>query len=214
MATRRSGVRRLVPDLTGSVRRAALVVGFTGVETAALAAWLGLVRDAPPASATAAAGLALLFVGLFVEHYLTSRAVDGPAASFPALRVGVLSASEAALWALWLTVAERVGGAAGFVAAAVVLAVLLVPQHTLEDGVLRGEGLLSGVADVGTLGFSVIEAAGSTAWLVFVLRGEATLPLLRELGLAGVDPAAVGVAVLAGTLLVEHVVGVAYARRE
>ncbi|WP_435062608.1 hypothetical protein [Halobaculum sp. EA56] len=213
MATREPGAGASRSRLSGAVRLSTLVVAFTGVETVALVVWLALVRDAPAASAGAAAGLGVLAVGLFVEHYLTNRAVNGAGASFPVGRVALFSGSEAGLWALWLVIAERVAGPGGFLAAGVVLAALLVPQHTVEDNVLRGAGLFSSLVDARTVGFSVIESAGATVWLVFVLRPDAVAPLLRDLGVVGVGPAAAGIAVLAASLLVEHVVGVSFSRR-
>lgn len=213
MATRESVGGRWLSRLSGAVRLSALVVAFTGVETVALVIWLAFVRDAPVLSERALAGLTVLVAGLFLEHYLTNRAVNGAAATFPIGTVALVSATEAGLWVLWLGVAEEVGGAVGFVAAAALLGALLVPQHTVEDNVLRGRGLFSDLLDTGTLGFSVIEAVGSTAWLVLVLRGDAAVPLLRDLGLGGVDPALVGFALLAVTLLIEHVVGVSFSRR-
>ncbi|QZP38799.1 hypothetical protein [Halobaculum magnesiiphilum] len=213
MATRTSGVGGSISRLSGAVRLSALVVSFTGVETVALVVWLALVRDVPAMSTTAAAGLGVLGVGLLLEHYLTNRAVNGAGASFPLGRAALFSASEAVLWALWLGIAERVAGARGLLVAAVVLAVLLVPQHTVEDNVLRGRGLFSSVLDPRTIGFSVIESAGATVWLAFVLHGDEAAPLLRDLGAGGVDPAIVGIAVLGASLLVEHVVGVSLSRR-
>lgn len=175
------------------------------------------MRDAPVASRAAAVGAAVLVVGLVVEHVLTDVAVNGVDLSLPAGKVVLVSVSETALWVLWLAVAERVGGVEGLLAAGAVLAVLLVPQHTVEDGVLRGEGLLSDLVDLGTLGFSVIEAAGATVWLALVVRPGLFAPTLSRLlagtPAAGTDPAAVGLGVLVAALLVEHSVGVRFSRR-
>ncbi|MFC7070850.1 hypothetical protein [Halobaculum lipolyticum] len=213
MATHESGVRGLLAAALGTLRRSALLVSFTAVETVALVVWLAFVRDAPVVSADAAAGLSVLLVGLLLEHYLTNRAVNGADARFPLGRAALFSASEAALWALWLAVAESVGGVGGLVAAAVVLAALLVPQHTVEDNVLRGERLFASLLDARTVGFSVVESVGSTLWLAAVLRPRLAAGLLSDLGVGGVDPAVGGVAVLAAALLVEHVIGVSFSRR-
>jgi hypothetical protein len=154
----------------------------------------------------------VLLVGLFVEHIFTDFAVNGLNLSFPVGKVFVFSATETALWAVWLLVAERVDGQTGLVAAGVVLAVLLVPQHTIEDNVLRGGGLLSRLVALGTVGFSAIEAASATVWLAFVLQPELFDGLLVG-PLETVEPALVGLGVLAGGLLVEHLIGVRFSSR-
>lgn len=193
--------------------RTALIAGFTVVETAALAGWLSFVRDAPTVSVAVAIGLGVLLVGLVVEHVLTDFAVNGVALSLPRAEVVVFSASETALWAVWLVVAERLGGAVGVLVAGVVLAVLLVPQHTIEDNVLRGRGLLADLADLGTAGFSLVEAVAATLWLAFVLRLAVVEPVLvGQLGAVGAD--VVGLAALAALLFVEHTMGVRFSSRD
>jgi hypothetical protein len=199
--------------LFGRLNRLVLITLFTLIETAALGAWLALVEDAPTVSQATALGLGILVVGLVVEHVLTDLAVNGFDLSLPGWRVLVFSVSETALWALWLVVAERVGGVEGFVAAAVVLAVLLVPQHTIEDNVLRGKGLFANLVDSGTVGFSILESAGATVWLVFVLSPDLVDSLLVGTPLATVDPAFVGLGILAIALFVEHIIGVRFSRR-
>ena len=213
MATPTRGTRtgRLV-DLWTALR-VGLIGLFTGVETVALVAWLALVADAPLVSRAAAVGLAVLVGGLLVEHVITDLAVNGPNLSLPFGKVVLVSASEALLWVGWLAIAERVAGLRGSLVAGAVLAVLLVPQHSVEDNVLRGRGAFSSVLTSGTVGFSVLEAASGTAWLLLVTRDAALEARLADLGLPGVDVAVVGVAVLAVGLFFEHVVGVAFARR-
>jgi hypothetical protein len=197
----------------GAVARVGLVGVFTGVETLALVLWLAVVEGAPLASQATAVGLTILVAGFVLEHVLTDVAVNGFDLSFPSVRILGISLSEAILWVLWLVVAELVGGLAGLLAAAAVLAVLLVPQHTVEDNVLRGRRPLSSLFNPGTVGFSVVEAVGSTIWLFLVFRGAEARPVLLDLGLAGVRPEVLGVAVLAGTLFVEHVTGVMFSDR-
>ena len=202
----------------GLFNRTVLVVLFTGVETAALGVWLALVEDAPALSQAAALGLGVLLVGLVLEHVLTDAAVNGRF-SLPGGRVLFFSATETALWALWLVIAEQVGGLAGVAVAGVILAVVLVPQHTIEDNVLRGRGLFSRLFDSGTIGFSIIETAGATVWLALVFDGSLlteALDTLTEFGVPltlDIDPALVGLGVLALALLLEHVVGVRFSRR-
>jgi len=213
MATTESTSQAQSSGFLAGVVRVVLVVLFTGVETVALVTWLALVLDAAPVSQTAAVGLGVLFVGLVVEHFLTDQAVNGVDLSFPVGAALVFSATEAALWALWLVVAERVGGIEGLVVAGALLAILLVPQHTIEDNALRGAGLLSSLLDLRTLGFSIIEGLGATVWLLFVTQTSVVEPLLTDLGVSTAGPETVGVAILAVALLVEHVVGVSFSRR-
>lgn len=213
MATHESSAGSAVSRLSSFLTRYVFIAVFTAIETAALAVWLVLVADAPAVSQAAAIGLGVLFVGLLVEHVLTDVAVNGVDLSFP-VRAGIFfSATETALWALWLVIAERVAGLEGFLVAGVVLAVLLVLQHSIEDNALRGRGLFSRLLNGGTFGFSVLEAAGATAWLVFVQRPDLVEPRLAEFGFGGVDPAAVGLGILAVALFVEHAIGVAFSRR-
>ena len=213
MATTESTSQTRSSGFLSGVVRFVLVVLFTGVETVALVAWLALVLDAAPVSQTAAVGLGALFVGLVVEHFLTDQAVNGVDFSFPLGAALVFSATETALWALWLVVAERVGGLEGLLVAGVVLTVLLVPQHTIEDNALRGKGLISKLVDLRTLGFSIVEGVGATVWLLFVTQTAVVEPLLTDLGVSAVGPETVGVAILALALLVEHVIGVGFSRR-
>lgn len=223
MATHEHAERSTSRNVAWALGRFVLITLFTGVETVALGVWLFLVRDAPIASRAMAVGLGVLLVGLIAEHFLTDLAVNGSAASVPGGGAITVSLTETALWAVWLVVAERVGGLRGILVAGIVLAALLVPQHTVEDSLLRGRGLLSDLADVNTLGFSILEAAGATLWLVFVLQSDLVTPLLARVGTvevgpllvdaAALDPEFVGLALLAITLFVEHNVGVSFSRQ-
>jgi hypothetical protein len=211
MVTSRHGVE--TETVLESVGRVTVIGAFTGVETVALVVWLALVDGVPATSTTAAVGLGILAVGLVVEHTLTDVAVNARGLRLPGIGVLVVSVSEAVLWALWLGIVDEVPGLGAFALACGALALLLVPQHTLEDNVLRGRPLLSRFLDPWTFAFSVVEAAGATAWLLFVRRPDLLAPRLAEFGLSATDPAVVGVGILVVSLFVEHVIGVAYSRR-
>jgi hypothetical protein len=233
MATQRTSWAAQSARLVESVGRVTLIGVFTGVETIALVVWLGFVQNSPAASQMAAIGLGILAIGLFVEHYLTDLAVNGWGSTFPVGPAVLFSATEAGLWALWLGIVENVPArlvvdslaslgvtlpaglaeTADFLLAAVILTILLVPQHTVEDNVLRGRGTFSSLFRVGTLSFSVVESFGATAWLLFVVRPDVVEPLLADLGVGAVATATLGVGLLAGSLLVEHLIGVSFARR-
>lgn len=203
-------------SLTGlqATVRTLLMVGFTLVETVALGLWLALVQGAPLISAASAVGIGVLTLGLVVEHVLTDATVNGLSLSLPVGRLVGISVTEALLWAVWLGIAERLGGLDGVLVAGVVLTVLLVPQHSVEDNVLRGEAPLSTVFDLNTVGFSLVEGVGATVWLALVFEGAQFSALLGALGLGGVDPSVVGLAALGVFLLVEHDIGVTLARQE
>lgn len=191
-----------------------LMVAFTLVETVALGVWLALVEGAPVVSTASAVGIGALTVGLVLEHVLTDATINGLSVSIiPDGQILGVSLSEALLWAVWLGVAEEFGGVDGILIAGVVLALLLVPQHTIEDNVLRDADPFESVLDLGTVGFSVVEAVGATVWLLLVFESAQFSGLLAAIGLGGIEPAAVGLGALAVVLFIEHDIGVALARR-
>jgi hypothetical protein len=70
-----------------------------------------------------------------------------------------------------MTASQRTGSSLGFGTRSVLIVaftgvavagVVLVPQHTVEDNVLRGRGLFADLFAAGTIGFSIVEAAGAT----------------------------------------------------
>lgn len=222
MATQERSERSTARSVAAAFARFVLGIVFTGVETLALGVWLTLVVGTPAVSRATAIGLGILLGGLVVKQFLTDLAVNGFDASFPGGRMLTVSVTETALWALWLAVAERVGGLDGILVAGIVLTVLLVPQHTVEDSVLRGRGLLADVLDLNTLGFSVVQAGGATVCLIFVLRRDLVAPFMEAVGtvtagplsvdVAALDPTFVGVALLGAALYVEHNMGVSFSR--
>jgi len=211
MATFEQGTRSSISGLVTTARVLSILV-FTGVETAALALWLSIVEGVTVASLTATVGLGILVVGLGIEHLLTDVTVNGLNLSAPVWTILGLSVSEAVLWAIWLAVAETATGLGGYVLAATVLAVLLVPQHTVEDNALRGTDPFSSILDLGTIGFSIIESVGATIWLVLVFDPALVIDRLPSGTLGGFDPATVGLALLALALFVEHNIAVTYSR--
>ncbi|WP_135806242.1 hypothetical protein [Halorussus marinus] len=213
MATHEHRRPNTVRGIAAALGRIVLVVAFTAVQAAALAVWLGTVRDAPVGSGSLVVGIAILLGGLVVEHALTDLAVNGRAATLPDAASVAVGAAEGALWALWLAVAGRVGGVEGVLFAGVALGATLVVHHTVEINDLRGRTPFAGVLNLGTIGISAVEAAGATAWLLVVTRREAVGRLLEAVGIGGVEPATVGVGLLAVALFVEHTAGVALARR-
>lgn len=191
---------------------------FTLVETVTLGVWLVLVRDAPALSRIALLGAGVLVVGLVVEALINTVVVTG-LGRLPLGAITAFSVTEALIWILWLGVAERLGGLTGVAVAGVVLFVFMLPQHSIEDNVLRGRGALSDLIEPGTVVFTVVEALGATVWLALVFRGP---ELLRMVGvdafpITAPSPlglgASVGLLLLALALFVEHEMGVQFALR-
>ena len=206
---RRSGI----VGMAVGVARLVLVVAFTGVETIALGVWLAVVADAPTRSTVFVAGSVVLAAALVVEHLVTDVAVNGPRLSVPFARVTLASVTETALWIAWLVIARSVGGVTGLLAAGGALALLLVPQHAGEDGLLREESLLSALTTTAVLEISLLEAAGATAWLAIVGGTVSPAALHRFATLAGVEGETIGLGILALALLIEHTLAVRFARR-
>ncbi|WP_436928651.1 hypothetical protein [Halosimplex halobium] len=201
-------------DRVAAACRWALVVGVTGVEAAALSVWLALLAGASPRSREAVVGAVALAAALLVGQFLVDLAVNGPAVGFPLGRTLAVSVSEAALWTGWLAVVAALGGARGLFVGGVAFAVALAAQHTAEIDALRGVPPGSRLFDVRTVGYSLVTAAGATAWLALE-TGLASAGSLADLAAAaGLAPGTVGFAVLVAALLVEHAIGVAIARRE
>ena len=175
------------------------IIVFTIVEVASLAVWLALVQ-----SGLAIVGIVVLAVGFIVEHLLSYNVINRRGlldlTGLPVLKKAVVSLIETGIWALWLTLASlnllpvaRLNA----ILAAVVLAVLLIVEHTLSDNVFKDKGLFSRLVDGRTIGFSIIEAAGAALWLTLV---QANL-------------AVVGIGVLAVISFIEHTMAVSLGRR-
>ena len=169
---------------------------FTLVEAAALITWLALVRGAANIGATIA-GLAVLAVGITLEHILAYNVVHGRGLlnlrGAPIGQKAVVSAIETVIWALWLALVDL-----NAIVAAVVLAGLLIVEHTLSDNVFKSKGLFSRLIDTRTIGFSLIEAVGAAIWLALV---QANLAL-------------VGIVILLVASFIEHLMAVDLGRRE
>src|SRR5688572_13256678 len=174
---------------------------FTIVEGVALVTWLALVRsDAgiyQVSTGSLVAGLAVLAVGFTVEHLVAYNVIHNrelfELQGLPIGQKAVVSLIETTIWALWLVLADL-----NMILAAVVLAGLLILEHTLSDNVFKGKGLFSRLLDGRTIGFSLIEAVGAAIWLTLV---EANL-------------AVVGVLILVIASFIEHLLAVALGREE
>lgn len=206
----------MAPDR--SLGRTIGIIVFTVIETIALGVWLALVQDAPTLSTIALIGAGILFIGLFFEALVNSIVVNG-FGDFPLGAIGTFSLTETLIWIVWLLLAEALGGLIGVGIAGVILFVLMLPQHSIEDNVLGGRPLFSNVLEVGTAVFTFVEAAGGTVWLALVFHGS---DLLAGVGIDSVPilstfipelGAAIGILLLGVALLIEHEMGVQFAFR-
>lgn len=176
------------------------IATFTVVEVAALVIWLTLVRgEAGPFqmdSVLIAAGLAILALGITIEHLLSYNVINKrplfKLGGLPAGKKLVVSVIETGIWAIWLILSGTTP-----LVAALVLAVLLVFEHTFSDNVFKDSGVFSRLLNVRTVGFSLIEAAGAAVWLALVGAGQQIA----------------GIAVLVLTSFIEHTMAVNLGRR-
>jgi hypothetical protein len=191
-----------------------LVVAVTGVEAAALSVWLALLAGASPAARDVTVGAVVLAAAFLVCQFLVDLAVNGSAVGFPLGRTLGVALSETAVWTGWLAVVAAIGGSRGAFVGSVAFAVALALQHTAEVDALRGAPLGSRLVDPSTVGYSLVTAAGATAWLALETGLASVGPLAGLAADAGLAPDIVGLGALAAALLIEHVAGVAVARRE
>ena len=152
------------------------------------------------------AGQILLWAGFLVERtavILWLRYVNGSddpdsiAGSTPAKIIGaivVLTLIEIVIWAVWLTVSDRMGMVVG----AVLLAVMIHSLHSLEMAVVKKTPLGTFFTNRNTVFFSIMEFMGGTLWLYF---GHGGNPML-------------GAACLLIGLSVEHLIQGATLKRE
>ncbi|MBM2848039.1 MAG: hypothetical protein HW418_981 [Anaerolineales bacterium] len=158
--------------------------------------WLALVRGQANIGLMLA-GLAVLAVGFTIEHLLAYNVIHERGLldlrGVPIGQKAVVSVIETAIWALWLALAEL-----NAIVAAIVLAGLLIVEHTLSDNVFKHKGLFARLIDGRTIGFSLIEAVGAAIWLALV---EASL-------------AVVGIVILVVASFIEHSMAVALGRKD
>ena len=158
--------------------------------------WLALVRGQANIGLMLA-GLAVLAVGFTIEHLLAYNVIHERGLldlrGVPIGQKAVVSVIETAIWALWLALAEL-----NAIVAAVVLAGLLIVEHTLSDNVFKHKGLFARLIDGRTIGFSLIEAVGAGIWLALV----------------DADMAILGIVILVVASFIEHMLAVALARKQ
>lgn len=157
------------------------VVVFTIVETVTLGVWLALAIQG-----RAVLAFVVLAVGLSIEH-ITRLALFGRFSWQAAVEKTLVSVIEAAIWAVWEALFNP---RLGLVIAGVILAALLIVEHTLTRNVVQRTGLFQRLVDASTIGPSLIEGAGAGIWRSLVTRGQ---PII-------------GLAVFAAANLIEHLI--------
>lgn len=135
-------------------------------EFAALTGWLILLGDHRTAAADA-----LLWSGFAIERIAVAswvRSVYAPGegvASSPLWEMGlfiiVITIAEVGIWSVWLdsTTTRGVWLAGGL------LLVLIHVLHSIEMGAVKRKNPLVYAVNVRTIFFSIMEAAGATAWI-------------------------------------------------
>ena len=174
---------------------------FTIVEVATLVIWLALVRSDTGiyqvSISSIVAGIAALAVGITIEHVLAYNVINLRGLltlrGAPVGKKAVVSVIETGIWALWLALAGL-----NAIVAAIVLAGLLIVEHTLSDNVFRDRRIFSRLLNPRTIVFSIIEAIGAAIWL----------------GLVQANLAVVGITILAVASFIEHLMAVALGQRE
>ncbi|RQG90455.1 hypothetical protein [Natrarchaeobius chitinivorans] len=157
------------PGVLGRTTRRRLVgvsvaLAAATVETLAIGLWFVLLVGSP-STATALAGLGILFCGSLLRTAIFGFAANELNQLLRPWRLGAALALTAG-WIVWLFVAEAIGGTAGLVAGTVILAGVLTGQFLLERRVFRfrsPDGL-----EVAPLLSATLLAAGGAALLASV----------------------------------------------
>ena len=178
------------------------IVVFTAVEVVTLVVWLAIALVADDVLESIIAVIVLI-VGFTVEHLITFNVIHKrPLFDFRGLPVrqkAVVSLIETGIWVVWLVLARmEIFEGLEHIVAGVVLAGLLIIEHTVSDNVFTRKRLFERLADKRTIGFSIIEAAGATIWIALI----------------DIDFAVVGLAVLAAASFIEHNMAVNLALRD
>ena len=125
----------------------------------------------------------ILWIGFGIERIAVIlwlrtvyRPVEGlasPTSSPIKIILGIIAITlpELVIWAIWLALAEGMG----YLLAGVVLAILMLAEHSVELALVKGKNPLSFVKHRPTLFFTAMEVLGAAAWLHFVRNDQALL---------------------------------------
>lgn len=155
---------------------------FTIVEIVALIGWLVL---ALPEGGQVALGVAVLLVGMIIEHFIAFKAtMEG---DLPTLGLIGISISETVLWVVWLLIVQSTGSA--HVWAVIFLFVTMFLQHGVEKNIFIGKPAFQDLLKTEVIVFTAVEVGAAGLWLYFILEGQEIL----------------GAAILVVGIFVEHI---------
>jgi hypothetical protein len=115
-------------------------------------------------------GIATITIGLLAERisvYLLIHAVWGPAPPHKKLILNLFLAGigETVAWLVWLFLAD---GPLGLLLASVLLAIVLLFEHSIQIGFFMQSSYIRHVTDPMTIVFSALEGVVAFFWLYFV----------------------------------------------
>jgi len=125
----------------------------------------------------------LLWVGFLIERiavilwlrtvHRPEEGLASPKTSFIKIILGIIAITlpELVIWAIWLYLAEGMG----YLLAGVVLAILMLGEHSVELGLVKKKNPLSFLTHPPTLFFTAMEVLGAIVWLHFVRNDQAML---------------------------------------
>ncbi len=135
----------------------------------------------------------ILWVGFLIERiaviawlrtvHRPAEGLAGTKTSYLKIILGIIAITlpELIIWGVWLALAESMG----YLLAGVVLAILMLGEHSLELGLVKKKNPLSFLAKPTTLSFTAMEVVGAIVWLQLVRSDQALLGgALLFLGLA------------------------------
>lgn len=163
------------------------IIVFTIVELAALVGWLALVLQG-----NNIAGIAVLVVGLILEHLLSYNVSNGRSlfdfSGSPFGGLIIISVTESVLWIVWLIISQG----SGIIVGLAFLAVTMFFQHSIERNVFQSKPLFDDIIKPAVISFTLIEVVAASIWLFFVLDSGSSNIL--------------GAGILGVGLLVEHII--------
>lgn len=144
--------------VTFSQKHIGILAQATTAEYLGLIFWLALVTR-PDAGILAVVGVALLFLGFFLERVAVVRGLE---VGTPIHLIALSAALETVFWIVWLALADRVG----HLAAGVVFVLLIIVEHSIQMKAGSSRPLRSFLTHPAVLFFSLTEALGGVIWLL------------------------------------------------
>lgn len=202
-------------NVSAAISRLYLVGLLTVVKTVGIGLWLGFALGSSYFVPEMALGMGVLLIGLLVKHILTDISVNGLDLRHPLnpAAVGIISCSEAVVWVFWYLIVRSTGTSNGIIIAGGYLVIFLIPQHSLEDAIIRAEGPFPKLFDVWPVVFSLLEATAASAMMILILGVDHLERFLRLYLPLDIGLAKIGLVILAILLFFEHVMNIRYFSR-